>query len=389
MKKFEITDIDTWGEASKVKEFVWKDTTFFNDETNENLTEEEFSKFMGQIIDALRQIISDEKIFSKNITYFISLINDFFVAGINANSALSLINIGIQNNVDFSWSFFNNNNTVKFEIYDLDTWKFATENILIWENKIFQIAPDKKFSEILFVKIMMLFLNRSFNTLKARHDLMKISISLILVGLRDGEDIPTILRVLLSNIEENNSVIKSSSSNLSVANSSSGVNNNFNTQVNNLNNLDLTPPSKISLILGFVLLVGGFIYMLNDILSGSWFDNPSKLIISTVIMFCSIPFFVKYSSERSKYFYKVVCADMAQWVGHSSNDLIMKWGAPTKTYKFPTDKTMTVLEYKDSIRNYVGVRSKGMYAGQSKTTKYIKSFFVKESVVINYKYDIT
>ena len=80
---------------------------------------------------------------------------------------------------------------------------------------------------------------------------------------------------------------------------------------------------------------------------------------------------------------------MAQWVGRSSNDLILQWRAPTETYKFPSDKTMTVLEYKDSIRNYIGYRHKGMYAGQVKTTKYIKSFFVKDNLIVDYKYSIT
>jgi len=156
----------------------------------------------------------------------------------------------------------------------------------------------------------------------------------------------------------------------------------------NTSSVDLIPPSKFLLFLGMGLLVGGLIYFFS-LISRSDPNDFSGIIISFVIMLCSIPAFAKYSSEKSKFFYKAVCADMAQWVGHSSNDLIMQWGAPSKTYKFPADKTMTVLEYKDSIRNYAGYRYKGMYAGQSKTTKYIKSFFVKDGIIINYKYAIT
>ena len=152
--------------------------------------------------------------------------------------------------------------------------------------------------------------------------------------------------------------------------------------------IDLIPPSKFPLLLGIGLLSGGLIFCFWSFSRGD-FSDLKNIIISFVIMLISIPFFAKYSSEKSKFFYKAVCADMAQWVGLSSNDLIIKWGAPTKTYKFPGDKTMTVLEYKDSIRNYAGYRHKGMYVGQAKTTKYIKSFFVKDGVIVNYKYAIT
>jgi hypothetical protein len=138
--------------------------------------------------------------------------------------------------------------------------------------------------------------------------------------------------------------------------------------------------------LGIGLIIGGLIYLFS-VAAGNW--TPGKLIFGFLTICCSIPFIAKHSSEQSKFFYKAVCADMAQWVGHSSNDLIMKWGAPTKTYKFPSDKSMTVLEYKDSIRNYAGYRYKGMYAGQAKTTKYIKSFFVKNGTIVDYKYAVT
>jgi hypothetical protein len=158
--------------------------------------------------------------------------------------------------------------------------------------------------------------------------------------------------------------------------------------VQNTSSIGLIPPSKIPLFLGFGSLVGGLIYFFS-LISRSDPNDFSRIIISFVIMLCSVPAFSKYYSDRSKYFYRIVCAEMSQWVGRSSNDLIIKWGAPTKTYKFPGDKTMTVLEYKDSIRNYAGYRYKGMYLGQSKTTKYIKSFFVKDNVIVNYKYDIT
>jgi hypothetical protein len=68
----------------------------------------------------------------------------------------------------------------------------------------------------------------------------------------------------------------------------------------------------------------------------------------------------------------------------------MTWGAPTRTYKFPTDKTMTVLEYKESVRNYSSYsHGNGFRTGQSTTTKYIKSFFARDGYIVNYKYDIT
>jgi len=159
--------------------------------------------------------------------------------------------------------------------------------------------------------------------------------------------------------------------------------------VQNNSSFNLTPPSKLLIFLGIGLLIGGFVYLFINLNNEIYSPNITKLIISGIIMLCSIPFFSKYGRDKNIYHYNCVCYEMSQWVGSSSNDLIIKWGAPTKTYKFPTDKTMTVLEYKDSIRNYAGVRYKGMYAGQAKTTKYIKSFFVKDGVIINYKYAIS
>ncbi|GHV08043.1 hypothetical protein FACS189485_19080 [Spirochaetia bacterium] len=391
MKGFDITDIDSWVEASDKREFVWKDNTFFNEETGGNIAEKEFTAFIGQIISALRQVSSDEKIADTGLSNIITLIIDLLSAGLSANNALLLVNMGIDNDISFSWSIFEiakqlpENDKKIFDINNQDTWRFATENNLVFAGKSFHISPGKKFTEILFVKIMNLIFYASMTVLHSRYDLRDITISTLLEGLKQGENVVDIVNKITTLIKDRNNIV--SSRQVMINSIPSQTNHEQSSPINNTVNTGyLTPPSKIFLIIGIGLVVGGFLYLCS-VATGNW--TPGKLIFGMIITFCSIPFFAKYSSKQSKFFYKVVCADMARWVGHSSNDLIIQWGAPTKTYKFPSDKTMTVLEYKDSIRNYAGYRYKGMYAGQSKTTKYIKSFFVKDGIIVNYKYAIT
>ena len=402
---FNILDPDSWDEASEKTPFVWKDITFFNEETGNNITEVEFVAFSRQLIGALRQLIPDEKIASAGLSNIMALIIDLMSSGINANNALHLVNIGFVNNVDFSWQIFKDidkisvNDRKTFYVEDPDSWKFATESNLIWENRHFHISSDKIFSEIIFVKIMILIFYNSLSELYSMHEIRKQNISILLDGLMSDKSIIDIVDQIAYHVKNKNNMIAEHSLKQEMIKTNK-ANNNYSSQENNDNPSDiktnavdsnfLTPPSKAFLFVGVGLLVGGFLYFFYSIGTGYGDANAlGKIIFGIVVIFCSIPFFMKHSSEQSKFHYKVICADMAQWVGHSSNDLIMQWGAPTKTYKFPSDKTMTVLEYKDSIRNYAGYRYKGMYAGQAKTTKYIKSFFVKDNIIIDYKYAVT
>jgi hypothetical protein len=140
----------------------------------------------------------------------------------------------------------------------------------------------------------------------------------------------------------------------------------------------------------------GAIWTFYKIYNHGFSYNLSEFILPGVLLLLCIIFSSVYSKEKSRKDYFNVCKSMEYWIGSSLSDLISDWGAPNRTYKFPQDKTMTVLEYKDSIRNYASYSTRtyhkgystGISTGQSKTTKYIKSFFVKEGYIINYKYSI-
>ena len=397
MANFEVTNFTTWENASITTQFVWNGSSIFNEETGKNITEYEFVEFLHNILDLIKQNTSEDNLKKTKLPDIITFIIDLLCVGINANNVLWIIVTGIQSGTDFTWELFSYAKQVKeseikkFDVYDMDSWRFATDNSLIWEGKSFSISEDKIFSEITFVKIMRsLYYDFQIN-FRQHPSILKIIIPILLEGFRQDEKLGDVLSRITEQMS--NKIVQLSQN--SVA--STSTNNNysrFRTQIDDdVNNKNIRtdyiiPPSKIPLILGIGLLIGGFIAFFSFIVRGNY-DDFTKIIISIVVIICSLPFFIKYSSEKSKYFYKVVIAEMSQWVGRSSNDLIIKWGAPTKTYKFPGDKTMTVLEYKDSIRNYAGYRYKGMYMGQSKTTKYIKSFFVKDNVIVNFKYDIT
>jgi hypothetical protein len=203
---FNILDVSTWNLASD-STFIWKnDITFFNEENGKNITEKEFSTFIGQIIDALRQVSSNEKISIAGLTNIIALIIDLLSSGINATNALILINMGLENNINFSWPIFKIDRTIGanneiFNIDNQDTWKYATENNLIWEGKPFNISPDKKFTEIIFVKIMTLEFYASLQDLHSRPDLLNLSSSSLLEGLKKDKNIVDILNQITNQLK--------------------------------------------------------------------------------------------------------------------------------------------------------------------------------------------
>jgi hypothetical protein len=383
MTLFNILDVSTWDFASD-SSFVWKsDITFSNIENGNNITEKEFTIFIGKLINALREIgRSEEEISTVGLSSIIELIIDLLAVGINANNALYLINFGIENSIDFSWPIFkvdqdSVDNNKSFNINDQDTWKFATENTLIFEGKPFNIS-EKKFTEILFVKIMIMAFYPCLQDMYSRPSLRSLTTAMLLDGLKQDKGIVDILEQTVSKMKD-------------VTNSNVGQPNNYARQQKSDDSTagvyDLTPPSPAGIVVGIILLSIGLIMLFSSI--NNYSSSVSQGIFSFLLITLSIIPFAMYGSSRSKYFYKVICANMAQWIGRSSNDLIMQWGAPTRTYKFPTDKTMTVLEYKESIRSYASYSHKGYRTGQSKTTKYVKSFFTKDGFIIDYKYSIS
>jgi hypothetical protein len=368
MNGFDITNFGSWEEASGTKQFTWKGTVFPN-------TEKEVTLFMGKAVGMLREGFSSEKINIIGVSNIATAIIDLLAAGISADNSLLIVGGGIRRNTDFSWPFFKANPPIdtgnkRFNIEDHNTWKFATESELLLDGSPFRISPDCKLSEITFVKLMLLLMPFDFSKFDKIPSLKNKIVLDVLDGLKKGMEpsdillqITDVVTQILQTVTKNNNAMNAEHSTPPL----------------------LTPPSKAGLVFGVVLIATG-IFLLISALDG---DNVSLGVFGFILMIFSIITFAKYSSEQSKFFYKAVCADMAQWVGRSSNDLIMQWGAPTKTYKFPNDRTMTVLEYKDSIRNYASYSNKGYRYGQSKTTKYVKSFFVKDEIIINYKYTIT
>jgi hypothetical protein len=399
MKNFDITDIDSWEQASDTDQFIWKDNTFFNEETGGNITEKEFTVFIGQTIDILRNEHADEKISFAGLSNIIVLIIDLLSAGISTSNVVILVNTGLENNVNFSWQNFEAAKLVEedkrkiFNIKDLDSWKFASDNSLIWESKIFQISSDRIFSEILFVQIMYLLFYHSFMALYSDPNLLNLNVSILLDGLKHNKGIIDIFSQITDRVRDRNNAEASSAKNSGAkplkheSNYESAQSDHRHISPDVYFPTDLKPPSYSGIVIGLGLLLIGIIMLFSSV--NDYDSSISKGVFGFLLMFLSIIPFAIYSSAKSKFVYKSVCADMAQRVGSSSNDLIMKWGAPTRTYKFPSDKTMTVLEYKESIRNYASYSHKGYRAGQSKTTKYVKSFFVKDGVIVNYKYSIT
>ena len=194
MKNFDITDIDSWGKASEVKQFTWKDSDFVSEETGKNVTEKEFTTFIRYLISVFRQICSDEKISLVGLSRIIPLIVDMLSAGIDTTNALLIVNSGIKLDVDFSWPIFCpkqklNAHNINFDIKDIDSWKFATENAFIWEGRPFQVSQDKKLTEILFVKILILLFKPILDLWHTRPVIIDPVISILLTGLKENKNI--------------------------------------------------------------------------------------------------------------------------------------------------------------------------------------------------------
>ena len=134
-----------------------------------------------------------------------------------------------------------------------------------------------------------------------------------------------------------------------------------------------------------------------DIINLSAGNMLSSIITPIIVLVIGFIFFGKYSKEKNKRQYYEICKSMEYWLGHSSDELVVSWGTPSKTSKLPNDKSITIMEYRDSITNYSGVSTRtsygrgfstGYHFGQSKATKYIKTFYVQNGFVIDYKYSI-
>jgi hypothetical protein len=428
MDKFDIRDESTWNLASE-SALVWKDHTFFNSDSDEDISEKLMVRQLKVIFTALSQTIPKDKFNNYDKTKLVNIVLDNFTQGKSPSEIVPILHIMLekgfsQNTAEEIMQNYKNNPEKQLiePSKNFSSIVLSDKNENVLEGTMWKHIDVKMYDEKVF-GIMYTFELKAGGKLVRNATLPKITLeypfesklettTYIDTWSCEGDIVKATFGDTLFEgkyYSQNQKII--GISHFSTGKSSEetwelykeGDLENFiqmlqtakqNEQktvyqdVQNTSSIDLTPPSKFQLFLGIGLLAGGLIYFFS-LISRSDPNDFSGIIISFVIILCSIPAFTKYYSNRSKYFYRAVCADMAQWVGCNSNDLIIQWGAPTKTYKFPGDKTMTVLEYKDSIRNYAGYRYKGMYMGQSKTTKYIKSFFVKDSIIVNYKYVIT
>jgi len=431
MSSFDINNINTWEKATD-NEFVWKgEFTFFDSSTNGNITEKTMVLQLKTIFSALEQKVTKERYEKYNKNEMINCILDNFTKGNSPKDIFPVLMIMMEKGFSQSTAeeiLLKYDNTEQINNKHIASSEkkltITNENVLegtTWKDIYISQYDEKVFGVMSIHELRTggelvrnvitprttleypfeskLETTKYIDTWSCEGDIVKATFSdTLFEGKYYSQNNKIIEKKYFSNgktSDETWEPYEEGDIEKFIQMLRKGKQDEQKTayqDVRNTSSFDLTPPSKIPLFLGIVLLIGGFISFFYFIVRGNY-DEFSSIIISIIVIICSLPFFIKYSSEKSKYFYKVVVSEMSQWVCRSSNDLIIQWGAPTKTYKFPSDKTMTVLEYKDSIRNYIGMRSKmgsgSVIAMQAKTTKYIKSFFVKDGVVVNYKYAIT
>ena len=422
---FNICDVSSWNEATD-NEFQWKgENTFFDEANGKNISEKIMVLQMETILSALKQSVPEDSIQKFGISKIVECVLDNFLKGKSPKEIFPVLIIMVEKGFSFNTAeeimqkYGNNNEnealTVtenkKNNILEETSWK----NISIseYEGHVFGVleiylfcGEGKLIRNVVSATIPPLQNGTTHNQYvdpwELNDDKLKIMFGDTLFeakylqkeqkifGTKIFSDGKTKEETWTPYNDSDTEIFKQM-----LIDAKRNMQSNFyqNEQDNALS-FNLTKPSPLLLVFGIGAIIGGLGYLFMNLNTRFYSPDISKLIISFIIMMCSIPFFVKYGKDQNRYHYHSVCYSMSQWVGSSANELIMKWGAPTKTYKFPTDKTMTVLEYKDSIRNYVGVRtriSKGVsvMGMQAKTTKYIKSFFVKDDRIIDYKYAIT
>lgn len=429
---FDICNLNTWDDASD-NEFSWKgEYTFSDTSTGKNITEKIMVLQIRAIFSALEQSVSKQSYDNYNKSELVKCILDNFSHSRSPNEIMPILHIMVEKGFSQNTSeeiLRKYDNKTDKESADFDNSIVASQSkdqgmhdsdhrwadiILTGENEPLLEGTRWKSVEAEEIAGMI-----SINEFQKDGKLVRTSYFLKKYGdsrdevktridawSRDGDNIKMIYgdgATLLEgkyhqNIKKIITVkyfsdgkttkdtfvpfIKNEIVNTGKSNDTRNSNIN-----NNISNNYIEPPSKGFIVAAVALLIIGAWMGASSITGHD--TNIYLMIFGFIVMGLTLIPTNIYLSARSKFYYKAVCTDMARWVGRSSNDLIIQWGAPTKTYKFPSDKSMTVFEYKDSIRNYAGYRSKGLYMGQSKTTKYVKSFFVKDGIIVSYKYAIT
>lgn len=407
---FNILDETTWQLASE-NDFIWKDNTCFNEENNKQINEKEMVAFLGQLIGIVDNSLHKSKTYDYGRDKIISFMLDSIFAKVIPedipSEVICLIEMGIE--PDLVHTIYQgiknkNNSSKKFNILDESTWKSATDNEFTWKGKKIDGSQIKKTETICTEKLIVNFLGQVFDGFSSNDIKDKIEkigkekfitffLDNLINNVSPGDCIGKSLNFLNNNYENN--IVPSQRA---VAN--------FNTQGTSTINVQYTPIVDDSKPGPFLFLgissVAICLYLFYKA-TNSLFDpilSTEKMITAIlfpiVALIIAFVFFNKYSKEKNKRKYYEVCKSMEYWLGHKSDELIISWGTPSKTSKLPNDKSITIIEYKDSIRNYTGYSTRmynrgfsyGIHSGQSRTTKYIKTFYVQNGYIIEYKYSI-
>jgi hypothetical protein len=407
MDKFNILDENTWKFATDI-DFEWKDNTCFNEENNRQISEKEMIAFLGQLFELVERSVTKVQTQKYGRDKIISYMLDALFAKTIPEDIPCEVILIITNGTDSSqahivYQNFKNSGGKLFNILDESTWKLATDNEFTWKGKKINVAQIKKGATLLSEKIIVDFFEQVFS---GYGDELNTKITEI------GKD--KVVTFMLDKLFNNASPLECIQAALpfikdyniaTIQNNNLYSNNRGNENIKpNIHYSTITDDSKpgIFLFLGIAsMALCCFLFFktvgsVSNIVMLSTDKIASSILFPIIAMIIGIIFFGIYSKEKNKRQYYEICKSMEYWLGHSSDELIISWGTPSKTSKLPNDKSIIIMEYKDSIRNYTGYSTRsysrgfsyGIHSGQSKTTKYIKTFYVQNGYIIDYKYSI-
>ena len=409
---FNVLEENTWQFAME-NDFIWKDNTCFNEENNRQINEREMVAFLKQLMNIIDTTVGKSKTINYGRDKVISFVLDSIFAKVIPedipSEVLCLIEMGIEPNLVHTVyqgikNKKKNEDNRNFNILDITTWESATDSEFIWKGKKIDVSQIKKSATICTEKLIVDFFEQVLDGFSSNDPDNKIE--------KVGKEkiITFMLGKLIENISPSNCIqetfnfIKNNYEN-SIVSSQSSVTN-FNTQGTSTINVQYIPvvdDSRPGIFLFLGISSVAVCLFLFYKATNSLFDpilSTEKMITSilfpVIALIIAFVFFGKYSKEKNKKQYYEICKSMEYWLGHKSDELIISWGTPSKTSKLPNDKSITIMEYKDSIRNYTGYSTRmynkgfsyGIHSGQSRTTKYIKTFYVKNGYIMDYKYSI-
>lgn len=427
---FDICNEKTWDLASG-KPFLWKGNDFFNlDNVNERYSEIDFVNFIGQMLNIIEKETSIEKInnFGRNkIIYLIvdqiaekkystldicHIITNYLNSG-KSDSVIFKQILLVQENKDI-------NNINIFNICDETTWRLASDNQFIWQNiPLFSISSNNIITEKHIVNILLnIFdlLNKLISVNKmeiyGKEKLIVFIIDELLKASNEDEIVEKIYLIIEQGFDINiiDSLYptlkgKMKKDEIKKTNKIKNDKQIINSDPPEIQKREINDDSKPGVflclsIIAFFVCIFLFIKTFFESMHSSTynlFEFYKPYILPMFILIIACLLVAKYLKEKNKRSYYKVCKSMEYFLGQKSDELIIAWGTPSKTTKLPSDKSISILEYKDSIRNYNSYSTKryskgfsyGYSTGRSTITKYNKTFYVKDGFIIDYKYSIT